>query len=236
MSAKSFHNSPNDDAPLYDSNGAPFYHQPNLNIHDDISVLGEGELPAGASLVSIACDHPGSMADLTLSGVKTPRAASPAPRPGLTRRATSQPPPATKSVQFALDSPPSPAPSSPKRKGKSRQRANSSNDKHDKEYSSDASVTSDRDDRTYRRRPRERPPSPTSSDSTEDLPARFDDRGRKMGEEDDDNPLFNKIDEFLGGKGSTGKILESLGLGGGGSDDDSRAGSGRGGARRKRRR
>lgn len=233
MSAESFHNNPNDDAPLYDSNGAPFYYQPNLNIHDDLS-LGEGELPAGASLISIACDHSGFFADLISPGIKTPRATSPAARPGLTRRATSQPPPTTKSVQFALDSPPSPSPSSHKPKSKGRQRANSSSDKRDKDHSSDGTVSPDRD-RTYRCRHRERPSSPTSSDSTEDLPPRFDERGRRMSEHDD-NPLMNKIDEFLGGKGSTGKILETLGLGGGDSDDESRAGSGRGGARRKRRR
>ena len=61
--------------------------------------------------------------------------------------------------------------------------------------------------------------SPGDSDSTEDLPDRFDRHGRKIPERGED-PLADKFEDLLGGKGSVGKLLKNFGLGKRGSDDE----------------
>ncbi|KAL9103304.1 MAG: hypothetical protein Q9163_001646 [Psora crenata] len=221
---KPFHNAPstfstdNDDntsvadanAPLYDSNGVPFY-------------MSSGE------------------------GVITPRAASPITnttansRPALQRRATSQPPPRTK-VRFNLspqsDSPTSPTPSSPTKIRQRRQRASASSNAshHSSGYDSDDVNSRHRDSgRRHRRsdkaRKDSRSPSPASSNSTIDLPERFDKYGRPLpgtGE----NDFADKFQEILEGKGSMGRLLKSWGLAGDGSNDD----DGENGGRKRRRR
>lgn len=75
-----------------------------------------------------------------------------------------------------------------------------------------------------------RSPSPAPSDTTIDLPERFDRYGRRIPERGED-PLADKIEDLLSGKGAAGKFLEKLtGAFGGGSDED-----GDGGRRRRRR-
>ena len=200
-----------------------------------------------------------------MSGVNTPRAASPSQpsRPPLQRRATSQPPP-TKSVKFNL-SPDSSGPSSPAQIRERRERSKGT--QHNDESDSDVSPRSkspntphnrnqqiDPDeeignDRPRRRRHRlstseanpwdRRDPSPTSSDSTVDLPSRFDERGRRIPEPGDQNqdPLTENIQKLLNGNGTVGRLLSSFGLGGGGSEDEASSGRrNRDGERRRRRR
>ncbi|KAL6714705.1 hypothetical protein ACLMJK_008130 [Lecanora helva] len=215
-------NVPSSDVPLYDSNGAPFYYEPNQ---------GSGE------------------------GVNTPRAQSPS-RPPLQRRATSQPPPATKSVKFNLSptSSTGSGPDSPTQIRNRRERASSGSSKHSHHHhhdggydSEDSSRHNDRsqrhdEDRSKRRHcrasvdnPRARDHSPTSSDSTIDLPDRFDKRGRPIPNQrdDDDDPLAGKIQDLLSGKGGVGRFLQSLSGGGSG---ESEGGDGDGRRRRRRRR
>ena len=48
-----------------------------------------------------------------------------------------------------------------------------------------------------------------SSDSTVDLPARFDDRGRRLPERGED-PLADKIEELLHGRGTAGKLFAKI--------------------------
>lgn len=60
--------------------------------------------------------------------------------------------------------------------------------------------------------------SPAHSDETIDLPPRFDGQGRKKAERGEDL-VADKIEDFLAGKGSAGKIFRDLTekvLGGGG--------------------
>lgn len=48
--------------------------------------------------------------------------------------------------------------------------------------------------------------SPADSDATVELPARFDDKGKKKAESGDD-PMADRIDEILQGKGTAGKLF-----------------------------
>jgi hypothetical protein len=48
--------------------------------------------------------------------------------------------------------------------------------------------------------------SPADSDATVELPARFDEKGRKKPESGQD-PLADKIEDILAGKGAAGKIF-----------------------------
>lgn len=74
-----------------------------------------------------------------------------------------------------------------------------------------------------------RSPSPAHSDTTIDLPDRFDQYGRRKPERGED-PLAEKIEDLLSGEG-VGKLLDKLtGVFGGGSGGD-----GDGGRRRRRR-
>ncbi len=74
-----------------------------------------------------------------------------------------------------------------------------------------------------------RPPSPAHSDSTIDLPQRFDEKGRKIPERGED-PLADTIESLIGGGGGIGKFMKGF-LGG----DDDPLGDG-GMSRRKKRR
>lgn len=56
------------------------------------------------------------------------------------------------------------------------------------------------------------------SDSTVELPERFDERGRPIAQHDDD-PMAH-LDELLGGGGSIGRLLQNFGLGGGNDVED----------------
>ena len=169
-------------------------------------------------------------------GISTPRAQSPSrPRPSLQRRASSQPPP-TKSVKFNL-TPSSPAePDSPTQIRNRRERAAGSSSKHqshhDGGYDSEDSPRQEKKGHSRRHRrastDNARDRSPTSSDSTIDLPDRFDKRGKRIPEQGEGDPLTDKIQELFGGSGSVGKFLQSLS--GGGSDDNDD------GDRRRRRR
>lgn len=51
--------------------------------------------------------------------------------------------------------------------------------------------------------------SPTDSDETIELPARFDSQGRKKTERGDD-PLADKIEDMLDGRGFTGRLFRRL--------------------------
>ena len=158
-------------------------------------------------------------------GIITPRAQSPS-RPSLQRRASSQPPPTTKTVQFALDTPPSSGPSSPKQIRKRRQHASSSTQSQRDGYDSEDGTSSRKDKprsgrRRHHRSSADSQPgssSPAGSDSTVELPERFDERGRPLPQQDDD-PMAH-IEQLLGGGGSIGRLLQNFGLGGGSDDGD----------------
>lgn len=55
----------------------------------------------------------------------------------------------------------------------------------------------------------QRSPSPAPSDATVDLPDRFDKYGRRKPERGED-PLADQIEEIFAGKGTAGKIFNSL--------------------------
>lgn len=166
---------------------------------------------------------PYPIADTFSTGVNSPRAPSPS-LPSNQQRSSSQPPPANKSVQFNLD-PASPGPNTPAQIRRRRQRAGSTrtpyavphaNQPSDTNISDSTLVNSDRPSRHRRhhRRARSRddvsrPPSPAPSDATIDLPDRFDQYGRKKPEKGDD-PLADKVEELLGGKGRGGRWLNKL--------------------------
>lgn len=48
------------------------------------------------------------------------------------------------------------------------------------------------------------------SDSTEDLPPRFDEQGRKVAQEEGGDPMMEKINDILAGKGTAGGIFRRL--------------------------
>ena len=160
---------------------------------------------------------------MTTIGISTPRAQSPSrprPRPPLQRRASSQPPP-TKSVKFNLG-PSSPRSDSPTHRNRHERAGSSKQSRHDGGYDSEDAPRKNKSSRRHRRASTDdnaRAPSPTSSDSTVDLPNRFDTRGRRITEHGED-PVTDRIQELFGGSGSVGKFLQSL-TGGGGDDDDS---------------
>lgn len=177
------------------------------------------------------------MLTILTTGVNTPRAHSP-----FSQRASSQPPP-TKSVHFDSTPTSSNLPSPPAiRKRGERASTSRHHDGYDSENGSSSRNRSSRnrdlpenDPREDRRRRRHRhspgdsrTPSPAESDSTVDLPERFDERGRRKSEEANEDPLAKGIQELLSGRGSITKALQSFGLGGGSDDSD--------GDRRRRRR
>lgn len=167
-----------------------------------------------------------------LSGLKKPRGSRP---PVSQPRATSQPPPATKSVQFDLGSPSASSSSlsfsslnSPNKIRQRRHRSGGGTNTPDQE-SSFATNESPRSRRQQHRRHGShtdiaRPPSPTPSDMTIDMPERFDQYGRRKPEKGED-PWADKFEDFLTGKGVAGALFERLAGGlGGGRDGDKDSG------------
>lgn len=148
------------------------------------------------------------------------------------QRASSQPPPNSKSVQFALKNPEPSSPEQPRRSRRDRRGYDS-----DSESSNDPHRSSRRDNHHRHRPPRQdsRTPSPAPSDQTVDLPPRFDEQGRPKRSRDED-PLVDTIGELLGGKGVVGKILLGLTDGLVGGNGGSSSSSGRRDERRRRRR
>lgn len=77
------------------------------------------------------------------------------------------------------------------------------------------------------------PPSPTLSDTTVDLPPRFDQHGRRRPEKGDD-PLADALEDMLSGKGAAGRLFSKftgggLGVGAGAGREEDQ------GRRRKKR-
>ena len=149
---------------------------------------------------------------LVCLGLNTPRGPSPRGH----ERATSQPAP-NKSVQFDFDQ--NSSNGSPDRNRHRRHRnARDDYDSYESESSIDHGHRSNRQSRHHHDEPRS--PSPAPSDETIDLPARFDEKGRRKPEKGED-PIAEKIEEFLAGKGSAGKLFKNLtdGLLGGGAKE-----------------
>ena len=144
-------------------------------------------------------------------GLRTPRN----PSPNARTRASSQPALSRKSVQFD-DSVPDLS-----QRSRNRRRRSSRNDTDS--YDSESSLDDRRNRRSGRHRVDSRSPSPASSEETIDLPDRFDQNGRRKAEKGDD-PIAEKIQEILSGKGSAGKIFKNItdGLLGGDGDKGSR--------------
>ena len=156
-------------------------------------------------------------------GLRTPRGSPPRTH----ARASSQPASSSKSVQFDPSVPDTP------QQIRNRRRHDAKNERQDA-YDSESSVDDRRHHRSRGSRDRHeesRSPSPAHSDETIDLPERFDENGRRKPERSED-PIADKIEEFLSGKGSAGKLFKNLTdglLGGGNADADK-------GSRRRRRR
>ena len=129
----------------------------------------------------------------------------------------------------------SPGPSSPVQIRTRRDRSGSSTHKpsHHGGYDSEDGPSRNRDsgndpskDRRRRRRHHHRHTSseprvssPSESDSTVDLPDRFDERGNRIPERGEDD-FVEKFQSLLDGRGSLGTVLQSFGLGGGNDDND----------------
>ena len=183
--------------------------------------------------------NPSSYAGLTSTRDSTPR-----PSRRDRYHPDSQTAPRSKSVSFATpdatdDS--SVVPDSPEEERHHRSRR--SQRRAHKDYDSDTTDDSDAsaarrarrrrhhdEDRAHasNRSPRghregRRSPSPAHSDSTVELPARFDREGRKKPVRGDD-PIADKIEDFLSGKGSAGKLFKNLtdGILGGGEKEGGR--------------
>ena len=124
--------------------------------------------------------------------------------------------PRSKSVSFVPDR--DVAPNSPDDRRRRRRRRDRDRDSH-----SDASASdSEGHDRHHRRQGtdrrerdrdrRHREPSPTQSDSTVDLPDRFDKHGKKKLEEGKSggDPITDKIEQILSGQGTAGKLFKNI--------------------------
>lgn len=149
-------------------------------------------------------------------------------------RASSQPPPATKSVQFDLDSDSSSvssfaSPGSPDeiRERRHRSGGGETHQHSTKDSKNFPSATNDspRSRRRHHDRRRAsqtdilRSPSPALSDTTIDMPERFDQYGKRKPQRGED-PLADTIEDLFSGKGAAGKLLGKLtGVFGGGNDD-----------------
>ena len=124
----------------------------------------------------------------------------------------------SKSVQFASDDDVARANSPDDRRHRRRHRDRDYDSAHSDISASDSEGRDRfhrRDD--HRRRDRDhdrrrRDPSPTQSDTTVDLPERFDKHGRRKQEraEAPSDPIADKIEEFLSGKGSAGKLFKNI--------------------------
>ncbi|OQO04441.1 hypothetical protein B0A48_09363 [Cryoendolithus antarcticus] len=77
------------------------------------------------------------------------------------------------------------------------------------------------------------PPHEDDSDSTVEMPARFDERGQRK-PEGSGNELAESIQALLSGRGGAGDLLKGI-MGAGGGEGESDGGSGRSGRRRRRR-
>ena len=77
--------------------------------------------------------------------------------------------------------------------------------RHRRRRSHEPSLSRDEPSSSSRPLERDRGASP-DSDGTIDLPARFDDKGRKKTEQGDD-PLADRLDEILSGRGAAGKVF-----------------------------
>lgn len=150
-------------------------------------------------------------------------------------RSSSQPPPGSKSVHF--DPVSSSSPSAPRNPGGSNTRGHPSGEEVSPSYNGSNKQHSslsnnDRPSRQYHHRRRasqndvERSPSPAPSDTTVDLPPRFDQYGQRRPEKGED-PLADTLEELLSGSGLAGKLFNTLTGVLGLSDGD--------GARRRRR-
>lgn len=151
------------------------------------------------------------------------------PVPSTRPRASSQPPPAGKSVHFNSISPTPSSPNTPPKVRKRHYRSGADDESYD--FGDGSSSATDhpsrRHDRHHRRRAFQddipRSPSPARSDTTIDLPERFDKYGRRKPERGED-PLADTVEEFLSGKGAAGKLFSRLtGIG----VEDENDGSGR---------
>ena len=74
---------------------------------------------------------------------------------------------------------------------------------HRRRRSADASSNPRQDVRPSRESREDRTTSPADSDATVELPARFDEKGRKRSED----PFADKIDDIMKGKGTAGKLF-----------------------------
>jgi len=170
--------------------------------------------------------HPPDPPLLTFSllGVNNPRH-NPSARAH--NRASSQPAPHNKSVQFDFDTSDTSSP-----KARRHRRHRSDHEFSDDSYDSENSPDERRHHRSRGSRHHDhdepRSPSPAHSDATIDLPPRFDKNGRPKTQRGED-PIADKIEDFLAGKGSAGKLFRNLtdgllggGGGGGGGDDGKR--------------
>ena len=147
------------------------------------------------------------------TGLNVPRALS-GSRPTARTRASSQPAPHTKSVQFDLGTS---VPNTPAQIRKRRERTGP-NHHHDAAHDSENSYGSDRHRRSRQRRyhsdDESRSPSPAGSDETIVLPDRFDPEGRRKpemgGSEKGENPLIETLDGLFGGKVPVKKLIDSF--------------------------
>ena len=165
--------------------------------------------------------HLQSLALRSLTTVKLGLNPPPVPSPPVHDRASSTPAPHNKSVQFASDTS-SEESSNRNRRRRRRSAKADSYDTSDSDHSSDHSRHRN-SKRSSRHSHKQREPSPAHSDETIDLPQRFDEHGRRKPERGED-PIADKIEEFLAGKGSAGKLFKNLtdGLLGGGSKERDR--------------
>ena len=125
----------------------------------------------------------------------------------------------SKSVQFASDGDVA-RDNSPDDRRRRRRRRDHDHDSAPSDISASDSESHDRHHRRDGPRHRDRghgdrrrrDPSPTHSDTTEDLPDRFDKHGKRKHEkaEAPGDPIAEKIEEFLSGKGSAGKIFKNI--------------------------
>jgi hypothetical protein len=91
-----------------------------------------------------------------------------------------------------------------RRRERERQRDREEDDDHDQDRDRDR-----RRHRSSRHDNGDRVPSPAGSDDTIDMPDRFDRHGRKKAEKGED-PIADKIEEFLTGDGGAGKLFKTL--------------------------
>jgi len=123
--------------------------------------------------------------------------------------------PRSKSVSFNFDSEPE-QPLSPERSRYHHRHRSERNEDGSSSKTPDAGTEdNDRDGRRrrHRRDGGNRAPSPTGSNETIDLPDRFDEQGRRKPGRDND-PIADRIEEFLSGKGSVGGLFSRLTGGG----------------------